>query len=542
MIFGQLGNDTLIGDGALEDAAVGAARHPSVDDPLGPLTVSPAVERSSDGDDYIEGGGGADVIFGGLGQDDLIGGSSSLFSLTSAELRPDGDDLIFGGSGQRIAINIATGDFLDPRSTDADVIIGDNGNIVRLLSGGALAHFDYNPTLIMRAVTLLDGAGNDEIHGESGEDAIYGGEGQDRLFGDAENDDVIGGGGNDWISGGTGDDGLLGDDGRIRTTGSLGTIIKVAVVSLPDAGGDDVIFGGLGNDVIDGGAGDDALSGAEASLLGYAADRNDGNLSAIVRSDFTRPYNPGGLLHYSFHSAGDTQMYFALLDEAHRYERVLVGGLPFMLTNDPLSGPVVSEFASSDGNDRIEGGAGNDWIVGGTGNDYLSGGVGDDLINADDDVNTDGGLNRVDDPDPSYADVLIGGGGRDVFITNNAGDRINGANTQDSTRPGFQAGAPREVQGPTGTVVSPNQPVAVLGTSLNPRLDRPATPLNAAAQKAKAKKAKAKAKKKTLTAKQRKAAAKKKAAAKRRAAAKKKAAAKKRAAAKKKASTGRTRG
>ena len=128
---------------------------------------------------------------------------------------------------------------------------------------------------------------------------------------------------------------------------------------------------------------------------------------------------------------------------------MLVGGLPFLLTNDPSRGPKVSEFASSDGNDSIKGGAGNDWLVGGTGMDYLSGGTGDDLIDADNDVTTDSGLNRVDDPDPSYADVLIGGGGATCHHQQR-GDRVNGATTQDSTRPGFQAGAPREVQGPIG--------------------------------------------------------------------------------------------
>ena len=37
----------------------------------------PSVEnRDTDGDDYVEGGGGNDVIFGNLGQDDLIGGTT----------------------------------------------------------------------------------------------------------------------------------------------------------------------------------------------------------------------------------------------------------------------------------------------------------------------------------------------------------------------------------------------------------------------------------------------------------------------------------
>ena len=101
MIFGQLGNDTLLGDGALEDALAGASRLAGADDPLGALMLAPAIERITDGNDYIEGNGGNDVLFGGLGQDDLIGGSSSLFTLVRADQRPDGSDYIFGGSGRR---------------------------------------------------------------------------------------------------------------------------------------------------------------------------------------------------------------------------------------------------------------------------------------------------------------------------------------------------------------------------------------------------------------------------------------------------------
>ena len=45
-----------------------------------------------DGRDWIEGNGGDDTIFGDLGQDDLIGGSSSLYSLTTPNRRPDGSE------------------------------------------------------------------------------------------------------------------------------------------------------------------------------------------------------------------------------------------------------------------------------------------------------------------------------------------------------------------------------------------------------------------------------------------------------------------
>lgn len=281
-IFGQLGDDTIQGDGSIASAVggesvnvnrianpqaglapVGAARLPD-----GTLDLAESFETADDGDDYIEGNGGADVIFGNLGQDDIIGDNSSLFTLDTRDERlPHGEDVIFGGSGERSdrnhAIDGSNSDtiVLDQRhARDADVIAGDNANIYRLvgINGTATAGFlqfgydqsaagDERGTLriIPRAVQLLDytpggpdfnpaattdiGA-DDEIHGESGDDAIYGMKGHDVLFGDSDDDDLVGGYGNDWISGGTGEDGVIGDDGRIFTSrymvGAAGSIAE----------------------------------------------------------------------------------------------------------------------------------------------------------------------------------------------------------------------------------------------------------------------------------------------------------------------------
>src|SRR6185503_6766452 len=228
-IFGQLGDDVIQGDGSI-DLAVSAVRTAAG------LAVSASVEdyagAGKDGRDYIEGNGGNDVIFGNLGQDDIVGGSSSLFSLMDRTQRPDGSDLIFGGAGTDISRNNES----DVHGRDADMILGDNGNILRIVTvgtGGATAYqsFTYDDTygeqIVVRAAQLLDdtpggvargsealdiGAG-DELHGESGDDFIYGMRGNDVLFGEGHDDDLIGGYGNDWISGGTGQDGVLGDDG-----------------------------------------------------------------------------------------------------------------------------------------------------------------------------------------------------------------------------------------------------------------------------------------------------------------------------------------
>ena len=238
-IFGELGNDTIQGDGSI-DLVVGARR-----DSNNALVLMPSVDdyagAGTDGDDYIEGGGGNDVIFGNQGQDDIIGGSSNLFSLATPAQRPDGSNMIFGGSGNAIGRSDPGDTSTQGHAKDADMILGDNGNIFRIVgtngaSSGSYLRFNYDnydpaAKIVVRAARMLDytpggldynaaaAASNigaaDEIHGEAGDDFIFGMVGNDVLYGDGQNDIIIAGYGADWISGGTGDDGIVGDDGLI---------------------------------------------------------------------------------------------------------------------------------------------------------------------------------------------------------------------------------------------------------------------------------------------------------------------------------------
>ena len=258
-VFGELGDDVIQGDGSIDfvsnGSRVGASR-----DAGNALVLNPSFDAATDGDDYVEGNGGNDVILGNQGQDDIIGGSSTLFSLETPNQRPDGSDLVFGGSGTAVARNDAGNLTPQGHATDADVILGDNGNIYRLLGvndapgggggvemfGGFLA-FNYDTytndppavpqaKIVVRGVQLVDytpggldyaqtaaqaatdiGAA-DELHGEGGDDVVYGMKGNDVLFGEGQDDDLVAGYGNDWISGGAGDDGVLGDDGRLFTS------------------------------------------------------------------------------------------------------------------------------------------------------------------------------------------------------------------------------------------------------------------------------------------------------------------------------------
>lgn len=470
VVFGQLGDDDIQGDGSVVDES-------------GRLTVNARATRLSvedlggidaDGDDYLEGNGGDDLIWGNLGQDDIIGDSSNLFSLIAPTMRPTGSDTLFGGAGTQLERNNfgPAEEDCDPgviHSRDADVILGDNGNIFRLVgtNGTALtpAQFlvfnhdlsDAGHKIVPRAFVLLDytqGArgpsdrGTDDlIHGEGGDDTIQGMTGNDVIFGEAQDDDIYGGSGYDRLYGGTGDDGILGDDGKLRTSRNglieplnnlftanqqtlvempgpfigavinvTGELLKIADLAVFELGSADVIYGGLGCDFLHGGAGDDAISGAEAEREFYT--EADQTMLALG-------YNPANPLEYD-----PVTRKFAAYDAENPREKIDGFLLNFdtWRVNESTGQWIIVNGApvkSSDGVDRIFGDFGNDWLVGGTGADRMFGGRGDDYHNADDNLDTNGGLNdQPDDPLFADGDFVYGGAGLDVLMGNTGNDRM----------------------------------------------------------------------------------------------------------------------
>jgi len=432
MIFGQLGDDLIRGDGELNTT-----------DPAALLQTSTG--PANDGDDYIEGNGGSDQIWGDLGQDDIIGGSSSLFGLTSVELRPDGSDTIFGGMGTSIARNDPGDTSAEGHARDADFIIGDNGDIYRLVAGSGQFHtFNYDNyssmRIVPRASRLLDHtqdniASNDTgsgefIRGEAGDDVIYGGSGNDTLYGDGQDDDLYGNSGADWLFGGTGNDGIVGDDGQLVTARNgtveplsnvgasptetlnntanvinttifnAGELQKYARLNPFNFGGNDVIYGGLGNDFIHAGGGMDAVSGAEALQSFYDV----GQLT-------TRP-----TLVYSISLRRFTQF-----DPGTGLRKIA----NFFLNFAAYTGTPPNNVRIDDGRDTIFGDSGNDWLVGGTNRDRIFGGRGDDVLNADDNLDTNNGINSSADSAPyNEADIAYGGEGLDRLLGNTSADRL----------------------------------------------------------------------------------------------------------------------
>lgn len=386
VMFGQLGDDLMQGDGNIDTADDGLNQFITrtigvTDSGLNPDTDESLYfnipELDSDADDYMEGNGGNDLIYGGLGQDDLIGGSSALFGLITEEMRPDGSDIIFGGAGVDISRN-NIGDATEDGTThaitttatgharDADFIMGDNANVYRLVGAGDsfrtfnYDNYTYNPNsgtyglrIIPRAMEQLDytlgggdyagggynqdgqatpigslvadnGAG-DLIHGESGDDYIFGMTGSDVIFGEGQDDDIVGGYGNDWISGGTGQDGILGDDGLIYTSRN---------------------------------------SSSGESLYG---------VEGLLASDPRPKYADGNVLNEIIKTPGEIQ--YAVINIEGELKKT-VDIVPFSYDPDWIAQD--DEFPDNADNtpfadDIIFGGLGSDWLHGASGDDAISG-------------------------------------------------------------------------------------------------------------------------------------------------------------------------
>lgn len=252
-----------------------------------------------EGDDEIEGNAGADTINGEAGQDDLTGGGSDLDGILDADRSwstptkglADGSDTILGGP-------------------DADVILGDNGWIVRTLVNGTA-------TKLRDGVVIRDArvANADEVAGSYGADRLLGGDGPDELHGQRDTQRRTPGGtiiAGDELDGGDGDDVLIGDLGRVVTVLETGPAITIRDSSLflsatlrapntrtrqvtlfkyedggqvdrgdhshPDqfgAEGDDVLLGGAGADTVHGGAGDDLANGGAGPDVIFGGDGDD---------------------------------------------------------------------------------------------------------------------------------------------------------------------------------------------------------------------------------------------------------------------------
>ena len=300
------------------------------------------------GDDVLSGGAGPDVLFGQDGADRVYGGAhddtmegnggaDSLFGDQNAaptgsphessaidldgEPGPDGQDDQIGGSSwvrSRSGTGATTGqrDGGDEIRGDgnADVQLGDNGRVLRVIANGQYATFQAltgkativrqssptgtTPTALPARFDVGTAAaaavwGGDTLYGDAGDDVQLAGDGDDTLSGGADDDDMYGELGDDRMFGEGGEDAMVGDRGVItnRLVSTPGATFSVTSppkvsftpfaahpldrrVDLNDdgdgaplqspgmtTGGLDVMRGGADHDAMHGAAGNDLMNG-----------------------------------------------------------------------------------------------------------------------------------------------------------------------------------------------------------------------------------------------------------------------------------------
>ncbi|MCP2322728.1 Ca2+-binding RTX toxin-like protein [Hamadaea flava] len=317
------------------------------------------------GADYAEGGPGSDWVEGDLGDDDLVGGSSTVDNAVSGTGQPDAADALFGGP-------------------NSDVILGDNGAILRPLAGEAASAVTGRlnadgSAYLPRIISLLDRGnadpvrhGGDRISGGDGADLAYGQDGDDAITGDGDADYLEGNGGTDTLRG----DLPLGAAGHSTVTplpaqpwpGAAGAAGDLVGTGTPD-GQDDLIGGSSaagfrdGADVVEGDGGDDVVLGDNGSLI--------------------RTVLNGKEKVYAERYATGSDLTNATVVRTH--DPALPGpSTRFCTTAQPTCEPNgawgADQLYGDGGNDGIWGQDGDDTVWGGSGDDDLFGELGSDTI------------------------------------------------------------------------------------------------------------------------------------------------------------------
>ncbi|NER38424.1 MAG: ExeM/NucH family extracellular endonuclease [Oscillatoria sp. SIO1A7] len=270
---------------------------------------------------------------GGSGNDTLIGGSGSdlLMGHTGNDLlqgQGSGDTLIGGNGSENNSENLSENSI--NTEADRDLLYGNRGN--DLLQGNEGED------------TIYSGQDNDIAHGGRNADLIYGDLGNDTLMGDKDNDSLYGGSSNSGVPDADGQDLLYGGSGNDYLNGNQGND------SLSGGEGNDTLRGGKNSDLLHGDAGDDLLYGDNGSDNICGGDGNDTIFGGTGSED-------------AIGSAGDRDL--------------ICGGAG----NDFLNGNEGQDsLEGGDGEDTLRGGKDNDWLAGSDGNDLLDGDRGNDTL------------------------------------------------------------------------------------------------------------------------------------------------------------------
>jgi Ca2+-binding RTX toxin-like protein len=234
-LFGNEGNDTIIGSGGL-DQIYGGSGNDSIVGGAGFNFL-----RGNDGNDTLIGGNDGNNFNGGAGNDFLQGGTGR-DSFADNAFDGAGDDRYIGGAGEDFLFIEGNNNFelftfvnepnksqlkggkdvglgnLDDSATGTDTLEGIESVQIQGGNGGNL----IDARNAFQDVFLDGRDGNDRLNGGRGNDTLFGGLGNDILDGGAGNDRLQGDLGDDKLSGGVGNDTLFGSGGF--NTGEIDTL------------------------------------------------------------------------------------------------------------------------------------------------------------------------------------------------------------------------------------------------------------------------------------------------------------------------------
>ncbi|WP_344217891.1 calcium-binding protein [Kribbella sancticallisti] len=343
-LYGDLGNDRLIGDNGTVDDPANPADPPAI-----PLDLDGTTAAAGAGD-RIHGGDGDDTAYGGLGADQVNGNGDNdhLEGNNAGDVvhGNDGEDAIAGGSFEQAAAGVGRPDTGDLLFGDAgpDLMTGDNAVLGLTTDPAATTPmtrqrgFAAGHTVALLDLGLTPAAntsGNDQMFGGDGQDVLYGQGGEDRAKGDGDDDYVEGGQASDWVEGDLADDDLVGGSSTQLAAGT----------GQPDTA--DAIFGGPGDDVV---------TGDNGQVRRPAAGQTPTRATVRLGTE------PG------------VAMAARIVDLYDQGANKLVPGPADRFGADRLSGGEgVDTIWGQDGGDFVSGGAHADYVEGNGGADVLRG-------------------------------------------------------------------------------------------------------------------------------------------------------------------------
>jgi len=410
-----LGEDRVCGQGENDNLVGGLSETES-----GRVDAGDTI-RGGTGNDTIDGGDGVDFLYGdanndninGSGDGDTIEGGNEGKTAFDTDL---GDDLLGGAGadtirGQDGDDHVVGGAGADPElkgGAHDDVLLGDDGQVVRVSPSGDLDR--YNDT-----VTLTPGPdeGADIMSGEGGNDWLFGQGGGDTLNGNEDDDDLIGGPAIDTMHGGVGFDIMLGDSGFVDHHNSAASADDSAVLGAASGEAGDTMNGNEDDDDMFGQGGADTMNGGDGQDLMHGNADND-TMNGNAGND-TMAGNAGPDV---MRGNQDTDHMFGGSDVDR-----MTGGSPGAESDmtpdagDRMFGETGADIMVGDkgnispsttgvdllnlnpigGNDYMEGNNGNDDMYGGPFRDEMHGNEGDDYMEGNNDIDAMTGDTGEDD-------------------------------------------------------------------------------------------------------------------------------------------------